>query len=226
VHHGAGWASGSTGTIILHCGIKNAIYGKRLNYLEDTALRIHVAALLLLLLSPVQVFAQDAASPAAAAPAVHSLNLVYVLGAGDKVHVTVYGEPDLSGDFAVNGTGDISFPLIGDVHAAGLTVTDLGASVQDHLKAGYLVDPKVSVEITSFRPYYIMGEVAKTGEYPYSDGLNVINAIARAEGFTYRAQKKRVFIKHFGETNEVEVPLTNDLLVMPGDTIRISERHW
>ena len=185
-------------------------------------MRIYLAALVFLL-TPISAFSQEAA---AVAPAVHNVNLVYVLGAGDKVHVTVFGEPDLTGDFAVNGTGDISFPLVGDVHAAGLTVSDLGISVQEHLKAGYLVDPKVTVEVTSFRPYYIMGEVGKTGEYPYTDGLNVINAIARAEGFTYRAQQKRVFIKHYGETNEVEVPLTNNLLVMPGDTIRIAERHW
>jgi len=201
---------------------------KRHNNLEDIPLRLYVSALMLLL-APLSASAQvpTPTAPAQAAPAAtSSMNMVYVLGAGDKVHVTVFGEPDLTGDFAVNGTGYISFPLVGDVRAAGLTVSDLGLSVQEHLKAGYLVDPKVSVEVISFRPYYIMGEVGKTGEYPYADGLNVINAIARAEGFTYRAQKKVVFIKHYGETSEVEVPLTNDLLVMPGDTIRIAERHW
>jgi len=179
-----------------------------------------------MILSPLPALAQTGATPDAGAAVTKSPSMDYQLGNGDKVQVTVYGEPDLSGSFAVNGQGNVSLPLIGDVAASGLTLPQFSQSVEDHFKAGYLLNPKVSVEVTSFRPYYIMGEVDKAGEYPYTDGLNVINAIARAEGFTYRAQQKRVFIKHYGETQEVEVPLTNDLLVQPGDTIRIAERHW
>lgn len=193
-------------------------------------MRLRLAtAVLLMILGPIPAVAQTAAaagpvdtSSVATAP----VNSSYQLGNGDKVQVTVYGEPDLSGEFAVNGQGSVSLPLIGDVTASGLTLPQFSQSVEDHFKAGYLVNPKVSVEVTSFRPYYIMGEVDKVGEYPYTDGLNVINAIARAEGFTYRAQQKRVYIKHYGQTAEVEVPLTDNLLVQPGDTIRIAERHW
>ena len=183
-------------------------------------------AVLLIIMSPMTALAQAGVAPDAGAVATTSASTDYQLGSGDKVQVTVYGEPDLSGSFAVNGQGTVSLPLIGDVAASGLTLPQFSQSVEDHFKAGYLLNPKVSVEVTSFRPYYIMGEVDKAGEYPYTDGLNVINAIARAEGFTYRAQQKRVYIKHYGETQEVEVPLTNDLLVQPGDTIRIAERHW
>lgn len=166
--------------------------------------------------------AQDAKTP----PQTTSLSSIYKLGSGDKMHITVYGEPDLSGDFAVDGQGNISMPLIGAVAAANMTADDLAQSITSKLKQGYLLDPKVSIEVTDFRPYYIMGEVNKPGEYPYANGLNVINAVARAEGFTYRAVQKRVFIKHSGESTEEEVALTPDLQVMPGDTIRIAERHW
>ena len=171
---------------------------------------------------PISAFCQ-AAAPVPVSSTQAQTTAGYALGSGDKI--TVYGEADLSGEFAVNGEGMVSLPLIGSVKASGLTVAQLGQAVAERFKAGYLLDPKVSVEVINFRPYYIMGEVTKTGEYAYTDGINVINAIARAEGFTYRAQQK-VFIKHFGESTESEVPLTNDLLVMPGDTIRIGERHF
>jgi len=175
------------------------------------------------MLMPVSAFCQ---APSPSAPAANTVIAAYELGSGDRIRLTVYGEADLSGEFAVNGEGVVSLPLIGNVKAAGMTVSQLSESIATQFKAGYLLDPKVSIEVINFRPYYIMGEVSKTGEYPYTDGLNVINAIARAEGFTYRAQQKKVFIKHFGDVTETEVPLTTDLLVMPGDTIRIAERHF
>lgn len=182
----------------------------------------------LLTLVPVAACAQVPASnqtAVASAPA-GSPAAGYQMGGGDKLRMTIYGEPDLSGEFAVNGAGVVSLPLIGDVGARGLTVSEFATAVENKFKAGYLLDPKVSVEITNFRPYYIMGEVGKAGEYGYSDGLTVMNAIARAEGFTYRAQQKRIFIKPYGKTVETEVPLTADLVVQPGDTIRIAERHF
>lgn len=182
----------------------------------------------LLTLVPAAAVAQVSTSDqsvAAVAPA-GSPVAGYRMGGGDKLRMTIYGEPDLSGEFAVNGAGMVSLPLIGDVSARGLTVSEFATAVENKFKAGYLLDPKVSVEITNFRPYYIMGEVGKAGEYGYSDGLTVMNAVARAEGFTYRAQQKRVFVKPYGKTQEVEVPLTADLMVQPGDTIRIAERHF
>ncbi len=182
-----------------------------------------LSCVVLLFLLPVAAMAQIApATPAAAT----STQADYKLGAGDGLQITVFGVPDLSGQFAVSGTGVVSLPLIGDVPAAGLTVAQLTQSITDKLKDGYVNDPKVSMEVTTFRPYYILGEVDKAGEYAYSDGLNVLNAVARAGGFSYRAQEKRVYIRHYGESQETEVTLTTDLMVAPGDTIRIAERHW
>lgn len=148
----------------------------------------------------------------------------YRLGNGDELRVTVFGEPDLSGVFEVDGTGAISMPLIGTVPVSGLTLPEFQAEIERRLGAGYLNEPRVSAEVTNFRPFYILGEVNRPDEYPYTSGLTVMNAVAAAGGFTYRANRRVVFIRSEGESVEREVPLTTTTLVQPGDTIRIGER--
>ncbi len=148
----------------------------------------------------------------------------YKLGAGDKVRVNVYGEDTLSGEFLVSGEGKVSMPLVGDVQAAGLTVNAFQEELRQALAHDYLKNPKVSVEVVNYRPFYILGEVTKPGEYPYTNGLTVFNAVATAGGFTYRANQGRVFIRGKSDTREHSVPLTGTTLVAPGDTIRIGER--
>jgi polysaccharide export outer membrane protein len=160
------------------------------------------------------------------APAAAVQSMDYLLGAGDKVRVTVYGEPTLSGEFFVTGSGLMSLPLIGELKAGGLTVGQFQEVVQKSLSDGYLKEPRVSAEVLTFRPFYILGEVEKPGTYPYTAGLTVLNAVATAEGFTYRADKKNVYIKHNGETAEVKSALTPSTQVAPGDTIRIGERFF
>jgi polysaccharide export outer membrane protein len=150
----------------------------------------------------------------------------YRLGVDDRVTVIVYGEDSLSKEYPVGPNGKISLPLIGDVQAAGRTATDVATEVQQKLADGYLRNPNVSITITNFRPFYIMGEVSKPGQYPYRDGLTVPAAVATAEGFTYRAQKRYVYVKHEGEAQETKVELTPGLVVRPGDTIRIAERYF
>lgn len=153
--------------------------------------------------------------------------LDYRLGAGDKVRIIVFGESDLTGEFDVpGGMGTISFPLIGNVQAGGLTVGQLQAELEVKLRDGYLRDPHVSIEILNYRPFYILGEVTKPGEYPYTSRLTVLNAVATANGFTYRADTRHVFIKHVNELGEHEYPLTSATSVSPGDTIRIRERFF
>ncbi len=168
--------------------------------------------------------------PAVGSPtvALNGDNVVYSyrLGAGDKVKVTIFGEPDLSGTYAVSGEGKISAPLVGDVQAAGLTAPELQGALETTYRQGYLKDPKVNVEVMSFRPFYILGEVKLPGEYPYDNGMTVVKAVAMAQGFTYRADEKHVFIKHLNGLKEDEVPLTSNAPVQPGDTIRIAERYF
>lgn len=148
----------------------------------------------------------------------------YRLGASDKIHVNVFGEDTLTGDYMVSGNGKVSLPLIGEVPAGGMTISQFQDEVAKGYQDGYLKDPKVSVQVLNYRPFYILGEVNKPGTYPYDTSLTVLSAVATAEGFTYRANTKRVFIKHTSETQEQEYPLTSITPVAPGDTIRIKER--
>jgi len=171
--------------------------------------------------------AQVAATPVAVpVTATASAGYEYRLGSGDKIRLIVFGEPDLSGEFTISGDGMVSLPLIRDVRAGGLTASQLQANVEDAFKEGYLKDPRVSIEVLTFRPFYILGEVNKPGEYPYSNGMTVVNAVALASGYTYRANQKKVFVRHAGSTAEEEVPLTSATMVAPGDTVRIAERYF
>jgi len=173
-------------------------------------------ALSALLLSSASATAQDATAPGAE----------YRLGSGDQVRVLVFDEPSLSGEFVVDGAGRVSVPLIGDVTAGGLTLREFENAVEDAFRDGYLRDPRVSAQVLNYRPYYILGEVTASGEYPYTDGLTVLNAVATAGGFTYRARRNVVFIKRAGEEEFVQMELSASTLVQPGDTIRIAERFF
>lgn len=170
--------------------------------------------------------ATEAAAPVASAPAptAPTTEAAYRLGSGDKIKLTVFGEPELTGEFEVSGSGVLSLPLIGEIQAIGLSTTQLQNSVAAVLRQGYLNDPRVSVEVLNYRPYYILGEVTRAGEYPYSSGLTVMNAVAKANGFTYRADTRSVYIKRAGENVERKVSLTAATAVQPGDTVRIGER--
>lgn len=149
----------------------------------------------------------------------------YILGVGDKLRINVFGEPDLTGEFEVSSTGIVSMPLIGDVRAAGQTVSKLQASITAKLKDGYMKDPKVSVEVNNYRPFFIVGEVMKPGSYTYVNGMTVINAVALAGGYTYRADKSGITLKHGGPTTR-EASVPEDSVVLPGDVIRVPERFF
>lgn len=148
----------------------------------------------------------------------------YTLGPGDKLRVIVFGEEALTGEFVVGDAGRVALPLIGEVQAAGNTIVQFQGIVESRLRDGFINEPRVSIEVQNYRPFYILGEVGKPGEYPFTNQLNVLNAVATAGGFTYRADTRRVFIRRANEEKETEVPLTSITAVAPGDTIRIAER--
>jgi protein involved in polysaccharide export with SLBB domain len=150
----------------------------------------------------------------------------YKLGTGDEVKVTVFGEPDLSGTFVVDGQGTITMSLIGQVEVVNLSINEASRVLETRLKDGWLRDPKVAAELVKGRPYYILGEVNKPGEYPFVSGLTVMNAIASAGDFTYRADKFRILVRSADSPNEREVELTPTTAVRPGDTIRVRERFF
>lgn len=189
-----------------------------------TACSFGLMALVILCALPLQALAQEAAPTAAQARPEQVYE--YNLGPGDRVRVIVFGEQDLSGEFVVSGEGKVSLPLIGEIQASGATSSVLQTRIADALKQGYLNTPRVNVEVLTFRPFYIFGEVNKPGEYPYVNGMTIERAVAIASGYTYRANKKKVFIKHANETKEVDVSLSSPIMIQPGDTIRVAERYF
>lgn len=152
----------------------------------------------------------------------------YALGPGDKLRITVFNEPSLTGEYAVTGSGTVAFPLIGGVAARDVTIEGLQDAIRAKLAGGgYVKDPRVSVEVLNYRPYYILGEVNRPGEYPYSAGLSIEQAVAAAGGFTYRAQSRHLFIRRARQDGERSVDLRGRTVeVLPGDTIRVGERYF
>ncbi len=143
---------------------------------------------------------------------------------GNKIKLTVFGEEDLSGTFEVDATGALSLPLIGNVHAAGLEPSEIEQLVTDKFKEGYLVNPRVSIEVLNYEPVFILGEVNKPGSYPYVDGITVIDAVALGGGFTTRARKSSMEIIRQKNGKKTEMEAVNSTLVYPGDTVQIEER--
>ncbi|MFN4228291.1 polysaccharide biosynthesis/export family protein [Parvibaculum sp.] len=172
-----------------------------------------------------------AAAPATAAPAVSpadasiDTSIDYALGVGDRLRVIVFGEPDLSGEFDVSGSGNVALPLIGQVRAKDLTLSQFEDAVEAKFSEGYLNNPRVSVEVLNYRPFYIYGEVENSGQYPYTNGMTVLNAVAVAGGYTYRANTDRVYITR-GDGTEQEYPASQSVKVLPGDVVRVPERFF
>lgn len=151
---------------------------------------------------------------------------VYDLDTGDKLRVTVFGQADLSGDFTVDVGGNISLPMIQPVRARGLTTIELQKALADELGKTLLRNPNVSIQIAEFRPFFILGEVQRAGQYPYVNGMTVQSAVAVAGGFSYRANDSRVRItrKEGGSLIEIEGGIST--LIRPGDTILVKERYF
>lgn len=151
----------------------------------------------------------------------------YHLGAGDKLRVTVYNEPNLTGEYSVTTAGNVAFPLVGMIPVKDRTTEDVTAAIAAKLADGYVNDPKVSVEILNYRPFYILGEVAKPGEYAFVNGMTIEQAVAAAGGFTYRANQKTVFLRRGENNGERSVKVRErPIPVLPGDTIRVGERYF
>ena len=150
----------------------------------------------------------------------------YQLASGDRLRVIVFGQEGLTNSFAVDGTGNLSMPLIGMVRAQGLTTAQLETALEAHLRQGFLRDPHVSVEVEAFRPFFVLGEVGVPGQYPFVNGTTVQNAVAIAGGFGPRGYKDGVDLTRIvgGQLLTTSVPLS--FPVRPGDTITVRERYF
>ena len=150
----------------------------------------------------------------------------YILGAGDLIKVEIYNQADLSGEYNISGSGVLSMPLIGLITVKGLTINELENLIVSKLSPDYLLNPRVSIQVLNYRPFYILGEVAEPMAYSYVDGMTYLNAVAIAGGYTYRAKKGYVYVIRGNDTGKTELKLEMDQKVMPGDMIRVDERFF
>lgn len=148
----------------------------------------------------------------------------YHLGPGDKVKINVFNNPDVSGEAVLDSGGDIAMPLLGQVPAQNLTVTELQAKIAEMLNRQYLVDPKVSVEVLNYRPFFILGEVGRPGSYPYIAGVTVRQAVAIGGGYTRRARTSSVSIVRQSPLGEERIEALAETPVLPGDTVEVGRR--
>jgi len=168
-----------------------------------------------------------AACASSRAPAVDpAFETPYVLDAGDKLRVVVFGQEGLSNSYNVDSAGKIAMPLIGAVEARGRTTGELGRAITARLRAGYVREPHVAVEVEVYRPFFILGEVTAAGQYAYVNGMTVETAVAIAGGFTPRAFKNYATVGRVveGEIIHATVPISYPL--RPGDTVTIEERWF
>jgi polysaccharide export outer membrane protein len=151
----------------------------------------------------------------------------YRLGVGDEMRIITFGEERLTGQFRVNDRGEVAVPLLGTIHAEGLTTAELEHSIDRQLVAKkVLLNPSVSVEVLTYRPVFILGEVSKPGQYPYQPGMTVLTAVAVAGGFTYRAQTDYASILRNTDDHTVEGRAPRGTTVRPGDVIDVPERYF
>lgn len=152
----------------------------------------------------------------------------YQLGAGDRLRVTVFDEPELTGEYRLGVGGDLSLPLIQAIPAAGVSPAALARKIETNLKeGGYVLAPRVSVEVLDHRPFYILGEVNTPGEYPYTGEISIQQAIAKAGGYTARANKKTIVLRRQEWSASKRIRLDDELLkIAPGDTIMVQEAFF
>lgn len=150
----------------------------------------------------------------------------YTLGSGDNIRVIVYGEESLSGEFTVDGSGQIAMPLIGEVKAAGSSPRGLEQAIAQRLSQGYVKDARVSVEVLNFRPFFIYGEIQTPGKYPYVSGMTALTAVAIAGGYSYRANQSYVLITRGNDPSKTARRAPVNTPVMPDDVVEVPERWF
>jgi polysaccharide export outer membrane protein len=161
---------------------------------------------------------------AAAVPVAY--DAAYHLDAGDKLRVVVYGQEGLTNTYAIDAGGSITMPLIGAVPARGRTPAGLAAEIAARLRNGYIREPSVAVEIEAYRPFFILGEVAAPGQYPYVPNMSVESAVAIAGGFSPRARRDRVTLTHTDASGSMRTVVPLGTAVSPGDTVLVGERWF
>jgi polysaccharide export outer membrane protein len=149
------------------------------------------------------------------------------LAPGDKLKISVFNEPDLTGDFAIDENGNIAFPLVGALKAAGLGVDELKTNLVEKLQGGFVRNPRVNIDVLTYRPINIIGEVKSAGQYPYRPGMTAQDVAAIAGGYTYRANENTLHVTRGSNKDQITVDLREkNIAIFPGDSIKISERYF
>ena len=215
-----------------HSDLDSMVYGQPYNpavvaspaYVADSggaigALRASFSA------SPQRVYA-PAPGAYAVAPMPVAYDGSYRLDAGDRLRVVVYGQEGLTNTYAIDAGGSITMPLIGSVPARGQTPAGLAAAIAAKLRGGFIRDPSVAVEIEAYRPFFILGEVAAPGQYPYVPNMSVESAVAIAGGFSPRARRDRVTLTHTDRSGSMRAVVPLGTAISPGDTVLVGERWF
>src|SRR5450432_49855 len=162
----------------------------------------------------------------AAAPVPVAHDSAYRLDAGDRLRVVVFGQEGLTNPYAIDAAGSITMPLIGAVPARGRTPAGRAAEITGRLRRGYIREPSVAVEIEAYRPFFILGEVAAPGQYPYVPNMSVESAVAIAGGFSPRAKRDRVTLTHTDGGGSIRTIVPLGTPINPGDTVLVGERWF
>lgn len=196
---------------------------------------LRISALVLSLITASAVFAQAPATAKASIPAPAATKDAnpadtlsrYQLGSGDVITIVVFGEEDLKREkIRLTDAGTISYPVLGELRVLGLTVGELEKIITDGLRGRYLVNPRVSVSVDEYRPFFISGQVERGGSYPFQPGLTVRKAVSIAGGFKERASKEKIFVVHDKHKDEKPIKVDLDTAILPGDTITVEESFF
>lgn len=187
-----------------------------------------------------QAAATSASRAAASAPVSTGVSAPagYVLNPTDQVTIEVFGEDDLRTSGRLNPEGNLSVPLLGSIHLAGLTLTQAVSKLTELYSRDYLVNPKINVTLLSYarKRFSILGQVGHPGsiEMPEGtqEGIDILEAIALAGGYTRIASPERITVRRQSASGDQIFKVNakrftkgkgGGFLVKPGDTINVGE---
>lgn len=150
----------------------------------------------------------------------------YILGSGDVIRISLYGDDSFTGEYKISENNRISLPLVGAYDTNGKTISVLEQDITDILANGYYRDPRISANVVTYRPFYILGEVNKPGAYPYHAGLTLQQAVSIAGGYTYRANERKFKLQRTDSQEVHKVRMDPGIRLGPGDTVEIMERYF
>ncbi len=168
------------------------------------------------------------ASPLSAQDVKESEPIKYLLGSGDKLRISFFGKhySDLSGDYEIDGAGIVPLPLVENILLGGKTLSEAEYAIKAAYKPDYVKNPRVSVQVLNYRPFYIWGQVNSPGSYPYVNGITVLEAVVIAGGFTKRAKQDTLKVIRGNDSSRTEHDATLGDVILPGDVIEVAQRYF